>query len=85
MMEPEMMEFEVTPKSQADYVKAIWSRQAALDKKIDDEVIPRLDKTNGRVRMLERFMWGIGGGLVVILYWVLPQLQKTVGSITWLP
>ena len=39
-------------------------------------IIPKMDKkvekTNGRVKLLEKFMWSVGGGFVIIMIFVVP-------------
>lgn len=74
------VDFDATPRTMADYVKDTWRRQSLMEKIINEQVIPRLDKTNGRVRTLEKFMWGLGGGIAVVAAYVLPQILKLTGG-----
>lgn len=74
------VDFDATPRTMADYVKDTWRRQGLMERVIHEQVIPRLDKTNGRVRTLEKFMWSVGGAIVVIGAWILPQLLKITGG-----
>jgi hypothetical protein len=53
------------PRTQAEYLSALWRKVTDMHAK--------LDTINGRVNRLERFMWALGGGLLVIAAVVVPQ------------
>lgn len=44
----------------------IMGRNHAENKAALTSIEGKQDKTNGRVRLLEKFSWAIGGGLIVI-------------------
>ena len=52
------------PRTQADYIRALWKRQGEHNKLVVEQVIPRLDTTNGRVTRLERGSLIIGGAVI---------------------
>ena len=57
-------EFRPEPKTQGEYVKAIWYRLGRVEQKVTI--------TNGRVRALEKAIWALGGGIVVLAMVVAP-------------
>jgi hypothetical protein len=63
--------FDPEPKTQADYVRAIW-------RLVTKEIIPRQDKSNGRLRMLEKWMWTLGGGLAVVVAMSVPLVLDLI-------
>ena len=63
--------FDPRPRTQADYTRENW-------RLLTEEVVPRLDRTNGRLRALEKFMWGLLGGMVVIGAIVVPEFLHAV-------
>ena len=65
--------FEPGPHTQTDYVREVW-------RLVTEEVLPRLDATNGRVRVVERFMWGLLGGLAVVAGIVVPECLSHVAG-----
>lgn len=50
--------FEPEPKTNADYMKAMWYRLGRVEAKVT--------MTNGRVRGLEKMLWAMGGGIAVL-------------------
>lgn len=64
--------FEVEPRTQADFTRANWRKLGDLERLIREEVITRLDTTNGRVTALEHWRWAIAGGISVVVALVLP-------------
>jgi hypothetical protein len=58
--------FNPHPRTEADYVRETY-------RLVTEEVIPRQDKTNGRLTTVERFMWTLLGGLLVVSAIVVPQ------------
>lgn len=45
-----------------------------------EEVKARVDKTNGRVRLLEKFVWGIAGGMAVIAFLGLGGIRDFIAN-----
>lgn len=86
--EPQLTDlFESEPRTRDEFIREIYRKQNALFDKVEKEVIPRLDRTNGRVGKLEKFMWAVGGGLVILSSFFVPQYLEIVRSAAtaWLP
>ena len=74
-IQPMMMEddFRPEPKTQGEYNKAIWYRLGRVEAKVTT--------TNGRVRNLEKAIWALGGGLIVLSAIVAPIFVAMVNRV----
>lgn len=61
----ESRDFHPEPRTQAEYLSALWAKVGMIDSK--------LTIINGRVSKLEKAMWALGGGLTVIAAIIVPQ------------
>lgn len=60
----EVQQFHPEPRSSTEYLAALWQKVNVIDSKVS--------MTNGRVTKLERAIWALGGGLIVIAAVVVP-------------
>jgi len=61
----ESRDFHPEPRTQAEYLSALWAKVGTIDSK--------LTIINGRVSKLEKAMWALGGGLAVVAAVIVPQ------------
>ncbi len=61
----EPSDFHPEPRTQAEFVQSIW-------RIVIEEVLPELRDTNARVTSLERWKYGILGGLAVVSAVIVP-------------
>jgi len=62
------------------YIKDGFDEFKKFTKEQFENVINRQDKTNGRVRALEKFRWFIAGGMAVITILVIPIVINVVSD-----
>jgi hypothetical protein len=60
----ESRDFHPEPRTQSDYLSALWLTVGIIDTKVS--------AINGRVGKLERAMWAMGGGMVVVAAILVP-------------
>jgi hypothetical protein len=65
-------DFDPEPRTQSDYIRAIWQKLRDHDDLIRVKVIGRLDTINGRVGSLEKWKFAVGGGLAVVTAVLVP-------------
>ena len=70
MVTEEILNDLIDPEDDAKWKRAAGMMLLAVDAKVQ--------RTNGRVTKLERFMWAAGGGLAVVTAVVVPLFIKTV-------
>ena len=63
-------QFRPDPVTQSEFVKAIYYRLGRVEQKVNI--------TNGRVRALEKGMWALGGGLIVLAVVIAPIFVSLV-------
>lgn len=66
-----MIDASLAPKTQREVNIDVLTRLDRIERKVD--------ATNGRVRDLERWKWGLGGGIAVLTVIVVPIFLRLVG------
>ena len=65
-------------ETKMDGLKELFNERFSENTKEHTAIWEQVKSTNGRVRLLERAMWAVGGGLAVMALLFSPQAVQTV-------